>query len=163
MIDIFSKFEAKDWITIAVSVGALAGTIFSNFNAWRALGKTGELKAAEFKKERVENLRVHFAAFVAATYSRANARKRIDTFAKRNIQLAREWREKYAQFTAEVERHKSYIKLCLDEGVTEHQVLIKKMEIYADEKHNSANIDPEIHSLARAVIKKEWERSEVQL
>ncbi len=163
MIDIFSKFEPKDWIMFALGIASFAGVIWSNVNAMRALKKTGELKAADFKKERVENLRVHFAEFVAAKYSRTNAQKRIDIFAKKNIQLAREWREKYSQFTAEVEKHKSYLKLCLDEDVSEHAELIKGMEIYADKKLASTKTDLEIHNLARLVIKKEWERSEVQI
>ncbi len=157
MMTIFSNMQTSEWVTLCLGIAAFGTAIWSNVIAHRALRTSGEQKLAEFRKEWIENLRTHFAEFVAATYSRAAAQRRIDVFAKKNVQLAREWREKYMQFTEEMQRHRSYIRLCLNLKEKAHETLIEMMEKYTKEKLDLASRDPELHELAQAAIKKEWD------
>ncbi len=151
---------AVDWPNTLLNSATLIAALGAVYFSHRSLQIQRKQKLAEFRKEWIENLRTHLAEFTAATYRRATAKQRLEVYSNKskNIQLAREWREKYMQFTEEVARHNSYIILCLNGKEPEHEELIKKMQQYVDEQYELVKQKPRIHELARAVLKKEWER-----
>jgi hypothetical protein len=150
------------FINGATLVAALSAAYFSH----RAIALQSKQRLAEFRKEWIENLRIHISEFAAASYSRAKAKERLVVYSSgktKNTLLAREWREKYMKFTEEVARHNSYIKLCLNDGEIEHAALIKKMKQYVDEEYGAVKQGAKLNDLARAVMKKEWDRLKAEL
>jgi hypothetical protein len=160
-----SEMQISDWITLSLGLAAFITAIFSNKISRDALKITVKQRRAEFQKERIENLRNHIVEFRTASYSRAKAKERLATYTgkSKNIPLAREWREKYAQFTAEVVRHNAYLRLCLNEDVQADADLIKKMKSYVDEKFGIVKNGPRLNELAKIVLQREIDKLENNL
>lgn len=144
----------------ATLIAALSAAYFSH----RTIALQGKQRLAEFRKEWIENLRIHLANYRAADFRRKNAKVNMAKFQKnQNKDQNTLWAERYLEFTEESSREFHYVSLCLNEGEPEHSALLVRMRAHQNEdeveiKKLTDSKAPEFLELARAVLKKEWER-----
>jgi hypothetical protein len=156
--------ESADWPNLLINSATLIAALSAAYFSHRALAQQSKQRLAEFRKEWIENLRIQLAGFRASSYRRRTAKTNREFYKKsKNNDLTRMWNEKYMEFTEETARSYHYVLLCLNEGEAEHAALMARMKLHLEEKQEELDAltgtnAPEFLTLARAVLKKEWER-----
>lgn len=147
--------------TVKVITLLLAGV--AAFISWLNFRKSGSQKVAQFRKEWIENLRIHFAEFESTWYIirvlRAENEKTTDVDSKARIR--NDLKAKYERF-AYLRR---YILLMLNPEENMHHQMedrMKKMMERLREKNNEPEKEesdlPKFSVLSRKILKAEWKK-----
>ena len=133
MLDIISKLGPTDWVALIIGLAAFAGTIWSNIVAYRALKASGQQRAAEFRKEWIDSLRIHLAEFHDLIARRLVFLMTNDELNKQHPSHAEKIAENILNMNSHFDRCrylKSYIILMLDKDDSDHvklQVLLDQI------------------------------------
>jgi hypothetical protein len=162
--------DAQVAVTAAViaACAAIASAGISALTSWSMSRRTGIQKIAEFRKEWIENLRIHFAEFhsicVGLTIGIRQYRRQKNEQERHRLSL--EIKDKYER----LHYLHNYILLMLNPSEELHQEMERKLrQIFKELTDNGENGDgpspessalnlQEYSQLARKILKAEWSR-----
>jgi hypothetical protein len=151
-----------DWIALVASFTAFATSVWSNKIARDALKATGAQRLAEFRKEWVENLRLHIAEFHSLAFNRLVLSTTNDDLGEtapshRKVESINRNQKEISASLMRTSYLKSYIDLMLNPNEDEHKTLsslLKEVAVSRPSQENLRNLVVQ----SRLVLKSEWDR-----
>ena len=145
-------------LNIATLVAALAAAVTG---IW-AVRRAGFQKLAEFRKEWIENLRLHLAEYLAMTYAvRALDQITDIDLQKNDPELAKLKINEYQTSLNRLVQLQSYITMMLNEDEDSHRSIIESMQLFTNSirSGNSPEFNyAEFEHNSRIALKSEWKR-----
>lgn len=149
------------------SISQIITLIFAGFAAllsWLNFRKSGSQKLAQFRKEWIENLRIHLAEYNSLRFRIHTTTQAIEHAKKTNKQRTAALTEKRDEALKRMGYVIAYIRLMMNEGEPLHDQL---NEMISDHLEKSFNI-PEASrkkfiTLCRKVLKTEWEKAKSEM
>jgi hypothetical protein len=154
-----------DWANTLLNSATLIAALGAVYFSHRSLQLQRRQKLADYRRDWIEDLRSHLADFSAAAY-----RRRIVWEQYKSHKKAGKAAElpglvvQYIEYTEVLTRHDAHIRLSLNEDEAEHKELLDQLKLHKEKKYDEIEQSPaKFSSIARRVLKTEWERLKNEL